>query len=217
MLTSPFQLLKSNHLGVILTFAVYNTNLPHDATEEERIQATIGYLGASYDMPSLVEKLLQQLASKQTISVNVYDTTNASSVIKMYGSEVGDMSEEHISSLDFGDPFRKHEMHCRFCFVQSLSLSLSLYDDDHSLISFVFFFLNRFTQKPPIPWLAILPPGFALVITFLLGHIFNGAINRIATVEEDYQKMMELKARAEAADVAKSQVTFLFLFFFTYT
>ncbi|KAF8119002.1 hypothetical protein N665_0001s0058 [Sinapis alba] len=152
VLTSPFQLLKSNHLGVILTFAVYNTNLPHDATEEERIQATIGYLGASYDMPSLVEKLLQQLASKQTISVNVYDTTNASSVIKMYGSEVGDMSEEHISSLDFGDPFRKHEMHCRF------------------------------TQKPPIPWLAIMPP-----------------------VEEDFQKMMELKARAEAADVAKSQ------------
>lgn len=175
VLTSPFQLLKSNHLGVILTFAVYNTNLPHDATEEERIQATIGYLGASYDMPSLVEKLLQQLASKQTISVNVYDTTNASSVIKMYGSEVGDMSEEHISSLDFGDPFRKHEMHCRF------------------------------TQKPPIPWLAIMPPGFALVITLLLGYIFNEAINRIATVEEDYQKMMELKARAEAADVAKSQ------------
>ncbi|KAG2293982.1 hypothetical protein Bca52824_040651 [Brassica carinata] len=159
VLTSPFQLLKSNHLGVILTFAVYNTNLPHDATEEERIQATIGYLGASYDMPSLVEKLLQQLASKQTISVNVYDTTNASSVIKMYGSEVGDMSEEHISSLDFGDPLGS--MRCT--------------------------------------------AGFALVITFLLGHIFNGAINRIATVEEDYQKMMELKARAEAADVAKSQ------------
>ncbi|CAH8368959.1 unnamed protein product [Eruca vesicaria subsp. sativa] len=175
VLTSPFQLLKSNHLGVILTFAVYNTNLPHDATEEERIQATIGYLGASYDMPSLVEKLLQQLASKQTISVNVYDTTNASSVIKMYGSEVGDMSEEHISSLDFGDPFRKHEMHCRF------------------------------TQKPPIPWLAIMPPGFALVITFLLGYIFNEAINRIATVEEDIRKVRELKARAEAADVAKSQ------------
>lgn len=131
MLTSPFQLLKSNHLGVILTFAVYNTNLPHDATEEERLNATIGYLGASYDMPSLVEKLLQQLASKQTISVNVYDTTNASSVIKMYGSEVGDMSEEHISSLDFGDPFRKHEMHCRFrSFV-----SAPLYYDDHSVFS----------------------------------------------------------------------------------
>lgn len=36
-------------------------------------------------------------------------------------------------------------------------------------------------------------------------RIFNEAINRIATVEEDFQKMMELKARAEAADIAKSQ------------
>lgn len=55
-----------------------------------------------------------------------------------------------------------------------------------------------------------------MVITLLLGYIFNEAINRIASVEEDYQKMMELKARAEAADVAKSQVTFLFFFFFFY-
>ena len=87
----------------------------------------------------------------------------------------------------------------------------------HSEIMWFFFFLNRFTQKPPIPWLAIMPPGFALVITLLLGYIFNEAINRIATVEEDYQKMMELKARAEAADVAKSQVTtFLFFFFYLY-
>lgn len=64
-------------------------------------------------MPSLVEKLLHQLASKQTIVVDVYDTTNASGLIKMYGSEIGDISEQHISSLDFGDPSRKHEMHCR--------------------------------------------------------------------------------------------------------
>lgn len=64
-------------------------------------------------MPSLVEKLLHQLASKQTIAVDVYDTTNASALIKMYGSEIGDISEQHISSLDFGDPSRKHEMRCR--------------------------------------------------------------------------------------------------------
>jgi histidine kinase 2/3/4 (cytokinin receptor) len=31
-------------------------------------------------------------------------------------------------------------------------------------------------------------------------------VNRIANVEDDFQKMMELKKRAEAADVAKSQV-----------
>lgn len=72
------------------------------------------YLGASYDIPSLVDKLLHQLASKQTIVVNVYDTTNASSPIAMYGTDVADTGLLRISSIDFGDPLRKHEMHCRF-------------------------------------------------------------------------------------------------------
>lgn len=72
------------------------------------------YLGASYDVPSLVEKLLQQLASKQTIVVNVYDTTNRSAPIKMYGDDdVIDTGLVHVSNVDFGDPLRKHEMHCR--------------------------------------------------------------------------------------------------------
>ncbi|MFS7980032.1 putative histidine kinase response regulator and transcription factor RR-A-type family [Helianthus anomalus] len=175
VLTSPFKLLKSNHLGVVLTFAVYNTHLHQDATPEQRINATVGYLGASYDVPSLVEKLLHQLASKQTIVVNVYDTTNASAAINMYGPEEIDTGFLHISSLDFGDPSRKHEMRCRF------------------------------KQRPPPPWTAILASGGVLIITFLLGHIFYAAINRIAAVEHDYRKMMELKHRAEAADVAKSQ------------
>lgn len=74
------------------------------------------YLGASYDVPSLVDKLLHQLASKQTIVVNVYDTTNASAPITMYGTDVVDTGLLHISNLDFGDPLRKHEMHCRFAF-----------------------------------------------------------------------------------------------------
>lgn len=71
------------------------------------------YLGASYDVPSLVEKLLHQLASKQTIVVNVYDTTNKAAPINMYGTKVNDTGLLHISTLDFGDPTRKHEMHCR--------------------------------------------------------------------------------------------------------
>ncbi|KAJ4832880.1 Histidine kinase 2 [Turnera subulata] len=175
VLTSPFKLLKSNHLGVVLTFAVYNADLPPDATPEQRTEATVGYLGASYDVPSLVEKLLHQLASKQTIVVNVYDTTNASSPILMYGADVNDTGLLRISSLDFGDPSRRHEMHCRF------------------------------KQKPPLPWTAINTSAGVLVITLLVGHIFRAAISRIAKVEEDYRQMMELKARAEAADVAKSQ------------
>ncbi|CAM8896670.1 unnamed protein product [Rhodiola kirilowii] len=175
VLTSPFMLLKSGHLGVVLTFAVYNVELPHDATPEQRIAATVGYLGASYDVPSLVDKLLHQLASKQTIVVNVYDTTNGSAPINMYGGEVVDTGLLRISSLDFGDPSRRHEMHCRF------------------------------KQKPPVPWTAINASVGTFVITFLVGHIFYVAINRIAQVEDDCFKMMELSVRAEAADKAKSQ------------
>ncbi|CAO2812916.1 unnamed protein product [Amaranthus hypochondriacus] len=175
VLTSPFKLLKSNHLGVVLTFAVYDRQLSPDATPEQRIAATVGYLGASYDLRSLVEKILQQLASKQTIVVNVYDTTNFSSPINMYGTNVVDTGFLHICSLDFGDPTRKHEMHCRF------------------------------KNMPPPPWTAILSAGGVLTISLLLSYIFNAAIDKIVQVEEDCQKMTELKARAEAADVAKSQ------------
>lgn len=44
------------------------------------------------------------------------------------------------------------------------------------------------------------------MIASLVGHIFQATVNRIAKVEEDYHGMMELKKKAEAADVAKSQV-----------
>lgn len=53
---------------------------------------------------------------------------------------------------------------------------------------------------------AITVSAGVLIITLLLGHIFHAAINRIAKVEHDFSEMMELKHRAEAADVAKSQV-----------
>ncbi|KAM7473305.1 hypothetical protein LguiB_020548 [Lonicera macranthoides] len=103
VLTSPFKLLKSNQLGVVLTFAINNTNLPPDATPEQCINATIGYV------------------------------------------------------------------------------------------------------QPP-PWTAIAASVGVIVITLLLSHIFHAAINRIAKVEHDYREMMELKHRAEAADIAKSQM-----------
>ncbi|PIA51091.1 hypothetical protein AQUCO_01100132v1 [Aquilegia coerulea] len=175
VLTAPFRLFKSNRLGVILTFAVYKSELPSNATPNERIQATDGYLGGVFDIESLVEKLLHQLASKQTIFVNVFDTTNPSHPISMYGLNVTDDGMYHVSTLNFGDPFRKHEMCCRF------------------------------KQKPPWPWLAITTSIGILVIAMLVGYIFYATVNRIAKVEEDYRKMMELKKRAEAADVAKSQ------------
>ncbi|XP_021745166.1 histidine kinase 3-like [Chenopodium quinoa] len=174
VLTAPFPLLKTGRLGVILTFAVYKRDLPSNATPDERIQAADGYLGGVFDIESLVEKLLQQLASKQTILVNVYDITNPSHPISMYGSDVSGDELEHVP-LIFGDPFRRHEMRCRF------------------------------KQKPPWPWLAITTAIGILVIALLVGHIFHATLNRIAKVEDDYLKMTELKKRAETADVAKSQ------------
>eukprot|EP01018_Ginkgo_biloba_P002960 Gb_12720 [translate_table: standard] len=175
VLTSPFRLLESNHLGVVLTFAVYNTDLPPDATPEERIQATVGYLGGPFDVESLVENLLRQLAGNQAIVVNVYDITNSSMPLIMYGPIDTDSGRAHVSALDFGDPFRKHVMHCRF------------------------------TKNRPIPWSAITTSLGILVIAVLVGHIIHAAVNRIAKVEEDFRKMEELKVRAEAADIAKSQ------------
>lgn len=175
VLTAPFHLIKSNRLGVILTFAVYKRDLPSNVTPEERIEATDGYLGGVFDIESLVEKLLQQLASKQTIYVNVFDTTNMSNPISMYGTNVLDTGLQHVSPLNFGDPSRKHEMRCRF------------------------------KQKPPWQILAISTAFGIIVITLLVGHIFHATVNRIAKVEDDYHEMSELKRRAEAADVAKSQ------------
>ncbi|GLJ30904.1 hypothetical protein SUGI_0614970 [Cryptomeria japonica] len=175
VLTSPFRLLESNHLGVVLTFAVYNTDLPSDATPEERIQATAGYLGGAFDVESLVENLLRQLAGNQAIVVNVYDITNSSNPLIMYGPQVADNSTPHVSSLDFGDPFRRHVMHCRF------------------------------NENPATPWSAITTSVGIFVIAALVGHIIHAAKNRIAKVEEDFRKMEELKKQAEAADIAKSQ------------
>lgn len=42
VLTSPFRLLGSHHLGVVLTFPVYKSKLPQNPSVEERIQATAG-------------------------------------------------------------------------------------------------------------------------------------------------------------------------------
>jgi len=73
------------------------------------------YVGGSFDVESLVENLLGQLAGHQAILVNVYDITNSTNPLIMYGNqnEEGDMSLVHESKLDFGDPYRNHTMICR--------------------------------------------------------------------------------------------------------
>ncbi|VAH67937.1 unnamed protein product [Triticum turgidum subsp. durum] len=173
VLTAPFQLLNGR-LGVILTYSVYKSEPPANARQQERVQAAIGYLGGIFDIEALVDKLLHQLAGKQSIMVNVYDTTN-DKPISMYGSDDTGSGMYHNSTLNFGDPSRRHEMHCRFM------------------------------QKPPLPWLAITYSLGAYVIALLIGHIFYATVHRIAKVEDDLQIMKKLKKCAEAADVAKSQ------------
>ncbi|KAJ1437843.1 CHASE domain [Sesbania bispinosa] len=91
------RLLGSHHLGVVLTFPVYKSKLPPKPTTEERIKATAGYVGGSFDVESLVENLLGQLAGNQAILVKVYDVTNSTDPLIMYGNqyEEGDMSLLH--------------------------------------------------------------------------------------------------------------------------
>ncbi|XP_047152341.1 histidine kinase 4-like [Vigna umbellata] len=177
VLTSPFRLLGSHHLGVVLTFPVYKSKLPQKPTVEERIEATAGYVGGSFDVESLVENLLGQLAGNQAILVNVYDITNYTNPLIMYGKpyEEGDMSLAHESKLDFGDPFRKHQMICRY------------------------------HQKAPTNWIAVTTAFLFFVILILVGYILYGAGNHIVKVEDDFHEMQELKVRAESAHVAKSQ------------
>lgn len=47
--------------------------------------------------------------------MNVYDVTNSSDPLTMYGHQNQDVDTSllHESKLDFGDPFRKHLMTCR--------------------------------------------------------------------------------------------------------
>ncbi|XP_034684111.1 histidine kinase 4 isoform X1 [Vitis riparia] len=177
VLTSPFRLLGSHHLGVVLTFPVYKSKLPPNPTVEQRIEATAGYLGGAFDVESLVENLLGQLAGNQAILVNVYDVTNSSDPLVMYGRQYQDvdMSLLHESKLDFGDPFRKHQMICRY------------------------------HQKEPTSWTSLTTAFLFFVIGLLVGYILYGAAIHIVKVEDDFHEMQELKVRAEAADVAKSQ------------
>ncbi|KAJ4832078.1 hypothetical protein Tsubulata_009846 [Turnera subulata] len=98
VLSAPFRLLKTNRLGIILTFTVYKTHLPPSATPNERIQATIGYLGAVYEMEPIIEMVCQQLPRQRTILVDVYDTTNQSRPICIYGWDVANNELRHIQT-----------------------------------------------------------------------------------------------------------------------
>lgn len=72
----------------------------------------------------------------------------------------------------------------------------------------------RYLQNAPTSWIALTTAFFVFVIGFLVGYMIYGAGIHIVKVEDDFKNMQELKVRAEAADVAKSQVSsqdYLFL------
>lgn len=177
VLTSPFKLLGSHHLGVVLTIPVYKSKLPPNASVRDRNEATAGYLGGAFDVESLVENLLGQLAGNQEIIVKVYDVTNKTHPLIMYGRQTpdGDQSRARVSMLDFGDPFRKHQMTCRYL------------------------------HKPPISLTATITAFLGYVIVLLVGYMFYTGAIHIVQVEDDFNTMEKLKVDAEAADIAKSQ------------
>lgn len=67
--------------------------------------------------------------------------------------------------------------------------------------------VNRYHQKAPTSWSEITFAFLLFVICILVGYILYGAGIHIVKVEDDFHEMQELKVRAEAADVAKSQVS----------
>lgn len=152
---------------MILTYALYKYDLPATARTQERSQAAVGYLGGIFDIEAHIDKVLQQLAGKKSITVNVYDTTNNSRPFAMYGSnDTGSCTIFHNSTLNFGDPSRRHEMHCRF------------------------------TRRSPWPWFAIASSFGTLVTALLVGYKFYAVINHIRKVEKRFQNMVAIKKRA---------------------
>lgn len=71
-----------------------------------------------------------------------------------------------------------------------------------------FYILSRYHHRAPTSWTAINTAFLFFVIGLLVGYILYGAAMHIVKVEDDFREMEELKVRAEAADVAKSQVLF---------
>lgn len=71
---------------------------------------------------------------------------------------------------------------------------------------FLMWIWSRYQQRAPTSWTALTTAFLFFVIGLLVGYILYGAATHIVKVEDDFHEMKKLKFRAEAADVAKSQV-----------
>ena len=107
--------------------------------------------------------------------VSLYDTTSSESPIRIYGGAnetTGTTDMIHISSLDFGDPLRKHQMHCWFL------------------------------QRPPLPWPAIASSVGTLVVSLLIGYSmmihFTDSDKRTAKVIQAAHEQNCLKSQKDS-------------------
>lgn len=76
----------------------------------------------------------------------------------------------------------------------------------HIDANYLEFYIRRYLQKAPTSWTAITTASLFFVIGLLVGYMIYGAAIHIVKVEEGFCRMEKVKAQAEAADVAKSQV-----------
>ncbi|CAI7783620.1 unnamed protein product, partial [Closterium sp. NIES-53] len=156
-----------------------------------------GMIGAVIDMQALIDFLLKKLLSASApFKLQLYDVTNRTAPIPMYDSErtdgyttlpdqtVAPASDEllqptrfrHVEPIDLRDPSRQYELWCRY------------------------------TESDTVAWgWSSLSWGVLLLVVFILVFYILLTMGRQnAAMRRNYRRMEALKARAEAADRAKS-------------
>ncbi|KAK4741996.1 hypothetical protein SAY87_025584 [Trapa incisa] len=178
-ISPPFRLLRSNGFSFVLIFPVFKSELPPNTTMDQRKRATAGYIGGLFNFARFTDSALSHLDGNQTILFSVYDVTNVSKLLLMYGGDQYDGSNgsmRHESELKLGDPTRKHKMICKY------------------------------GRKTPICGIAIIIASSFFVVGLLLGCISWGAAFHIVTARTFTQRFNELDTQAEATNTGNPQV-----------
>ncbi|CAI5999265.1 unnamed protein product [Closterium sp. NIES-64] len=189
-ITPTFVILASGNRGLGLGFPVLKNTT--DGGQEMK-----GMIGAVIDMQALIDFLLKKLLSASApFKLQLYDVTNRTAPIPMYDSErtdgyttlpdqtVAPASDEllqptrfrHVEPIDLRDPSRQYELWCRY------------------------------TESDTVAWgWSSLSWGVLLLVVFILVFYILLTMGRQnAAMRRNYRRMEALKARAEAADRAKS-------------
>ncbi|CAI5503089.1 unnamed protein product [Closterium sp. Naga37s-1] len=189
-ITPTFALAANGNRGLGLGFPVLKNTT--DGGQEMK-----GMIGAVIDMQALIDFLLKKLLSASApFKLQLYDVTNRTAPIPMYDSErtdgyttlpdqtVAPASDEllqptrfrHVEPIDLRDPSRQYELWCRY------------------------------TESDTVAWgWSSLSWGVLLLVVFILVFYILLTMGRQnAAMRRNYRRMEALKARAEAADRAKS-------------